>query len=95
MPTYSIKCVECGRIYEKDIDRKDLSDEQLEDISEKGKACLTKEQLKGIGQEISKSDEEILESEGCIEVDGIDVGTCSQCGSSETYDSEGNNITSL
>lgn len=95
MPTYSIKCIECDRSYENDIGVQDLSNEQLEDISENGKACLTKKQLIGIGWEISKSDEEILESEGCIEIDGIDVGTCSQCGSSETYDSEGNNITSL
>lgn len=83
MATYLVDCVDgsdsnCWGELEVDINIEGLSDEQLKEIIQHGTACLTKEQLKSSGAEVSVMDEKVLNEVGCLEV-GVFLDSCGAC----------------
>jgi hypothetical protein len=97
---YTVKCTDggdsnCYKELDVDIEIAGLTDDQLDDITEHGETDITKEQVKVSGIILNDNDKKTLDEEGFISY-SFNVRTiCGACGSDQTYDNEGNNISHL
>lgn len=80
---YLVDCIDgsdsnCWGELEVGINIEGLSVEQLKEITQHGRTCITKEQLKSSGIEVSAMDEKALEEMGCLEV-RVFLDSCGAC----------------
>ncbi|SEG34094.1 hypothetical protein [Billgrantia desiderata] len=97
MPMYELNCADgtdchCTKTVKVAIDVEGLTEDQLEEIEDEGGTELTKEQVEASQIILDKEALEHLAEYDTVYI-RIDVDhTCSPCGSDQTYDDEGNNI---
>jgi hypothetical protein len=94
---YKMPCSECDKLFEIDLDIEGLDGGQLEDISKHGFVMLSKKQVQEnqLESQLDEDDKRTLEENGEIEFPMKDIGTiCDRCGSDQSYDRDGNNVTS-
>jgi len=96
---YKMPCSEsgCDRLFEVELDIEGLNGGQLEEISKHGFVMLSKKQVQEnqLESQLDEDDKRMLEEDGEIEFSMKDIGTiCDRCGSDQSYDCDGNNVTS-
>ncbi len=92
---YKIKCSDCGKELDVDIEIAGLTDEQLNEIQENKTTDITKEQVNASGIILDDDDKKTLDEEGVISHTFNVKDICCACGSDQTYDGDGNNISHL
>lgn len=98
---YTVKCTDgsdsnCYEELDVEIGIIGLTAEQLDEIIEHDRAELTKQQIEMNRIVLDEHDQKILDEEGVISYPiYIDNTVCGACGSDQSYDNEGNNISHL
>ena len=98
MSNYKLKCQDgsdrnCYEFIDNEIDINNLSDMQLDEIAKNEGTTISKQQIKQNGIRLDKDQIKELEENDEVYM-SFDVDTvCCACGSDQTYDDEGNNIT--
>lgn len=99
MPMYEVKCgdgsdVNCHGTVDVFIPVHGLSEKQLNEIVDNGSTTITEPQVEMSGIQLDADQKEELSTDKELLYEFPIDNICGACGSSESYDSEGNNVTS-
>lgn len=99
MPMYEVKCGDgsdrhCHGTVEVCIAVHGLSENQLKDIAEMGSTVITKQQVEFSLIQLDVDQKEALSLDNEVDYEVHIDNICGACGSDQSYDDDGNNITS-